>query len=172
MSTNRCAACNAPLSDNGQPTCEYCGNALASGARDWVAADLIGWENWLGRRSGDQAASGAAKIPDAEERVRLVSLMAEVAKADGHVDANELKMLRWAATRWQVPWARVQAVLNDANSQPLQPIARGTAEGEALLRQLIAMAKADGRIDARERKLINVAALHLGLSQRVAELLK
>ena len=52
------------------------------------------------------------------------------------------------------------------------PTKQRAGEGEALLRQMVAMAKADGRIDVRERKLINNTAMHLGLSQRVGELLK
>lgn len=38
LSTSRCPQCSAPLSDNGAPDCEYCGQALASGERDWVLA--------------------------------------------------------------------------------------------------------------------------------------
>lgn len=174
MSTNRCAQCNAPLSDNGQTKCEYCGSELASGARDWVVSELLGWETWLARGGAMVGATEQyqARVPAPEERERLVSLLAAVAKADGVVDASELKLLKWASTRWQVPWPRVEAMLQRETSDIQPPIARGAPEGEALLRQLIAMAKADGKVDLRERRLINTAAMHLGLSQRVAQLLK
>jgi|CXWL01.1.fsa_nt_gi hypothetical protein len=41
LATSRCPGCGAPLSDNGSPQCEYCGQALASGERDWVLASGI-----------------------------------------------------------------------------------------------------------------------------------
>lgn len=174
MSTNRCAQCNAPLTDNGQTKCEYCGNELTSGARDWVVSELLGWETWLARGNAMIGATEQyqARVPVREERERLVELLAAVAKADGVIDPSELKMLKWASTRWQVPWPRVETMLQSDLSQLHPPIARGAPEGEVLLRQLIAMAKADGKIDLRERRLINTAAMHLGLSQRVGQLLK
>ncbi len=174
MSTNRCSQCNAPLSDNGQPNCEFCGNALASGEHDWVVGEIIGWETWLARGGAMIGATegAATSMPPLAERQRLIGLLAAVAKADGVVDKSELKMLRQASTRWSVPWPQVEAMLSTDLPLVTPPTKQRAGEGEALLRQMVAMAKADGRIDVRERKLINNAAMHLGLSQRVGELLK
>jgi len=41
LSTARCPACSGPLGDNGQPTCEYCGELLAASPRDWVLAGVV-----------------------------------------------------------------------------------------------------------------------------------
>ena len=40
LATARCPACAGPLSDNGQPSCDYCGEPLAASPRDWVLAAL------------------------------------------------------------------------------------------------------------------------------------
>ena len=176
MSTNRCSQCGAPLSDNGQPTCEFCGNALSSGQNDWVLRDLGAWEWWRsqgGVPATSRAAPAAARVPDREERERLVYLMAVMAKADGVVDANELKLLKMASDRWNVPWANVELALNASGDGLFgKLIARGSGEAESFMRELVQVAMADGKIDSKERKLLASAALHLGLESRLNEFLK
>ena len=176
MSTNRCSQCGAPLSDNGQPTCEFCGNALSSGQNDWVLRDLGAWEWWRsqgGVPATSRAAPAAARVPDREERERLVYLMAVMAKADGVVDANELKLLKMASDRWNVPWAIVELALNASGDGLFgKLIARGSGEAESFMRELVQVAMADGKIDSKERKLLASAALHLGLESRLNEFLK
>ncbi|MGV3621393.1 MAG: TerB family tellurite resistance protein, partial [Archangium sp.] len=176
MSTNRCSQCGAPLTDNGQPSCEFCGNVFSSGTNDWVLRDLGSWEWWRGLGgvpATSRAAPAAARVPDREERERLVYLMAAMAKADGVVDDNERKLLRMASERWGVPWANVELALNSSAESPFgKLIARGSTEAESFMRELVQVAKADGKIDARERKLLGNAATHLGLSGRLDEFLK
>lgn len=176
MSTNRCAQCGAPLTDNGQTSCEFCGNALASGDHDWVLRDLGSWEWWRGLGgvpATSRAAPAAARVPDREERERLVYLMAVMAKADGVVDDAERKLLRMASERWNVPWANVELALQSSGDALFgKLIARGSTEAESFMRELVAVAMADGKIDARERKLLGAAATHLGLSGRLQEFLK
>ncbi|MBX7114423.1 MAG: transporter [Myxococcaceae bacterium] len=41
LASSRCPQCGAPLSDNGSPECEYCGQVLASGERDWVLSSAV-----------------------------------------------------------------------------------------------------------------------------------
>ncbi len=176
MSTNRCSQCGAPLTDNGQPTCEFCGNALASGDHDWVLRDLGSWEWWRslgGTPATSRAAPAAARVPDREERERLVYLMAVMAKADGVVDESELKLLKMASERWGVPWANVELALNASGDSLFgKLIVRGSVEAESFMRELVQVAMADGKIDARERKLLASAANHLGLTPRFNEFVK
>lgn len=176
MSTNRCSQCGAPLTDNGQPVCEFCGNVFSSGVNDWVLRDVGSWEWWRGHGGApatSRAAPAAARVPDREERERLVYLMAVMARADGVVDESERKLLRMASERWNVPWANVELALNATGDSLFgKLIVRGSSEAESFMRELVQVAKADGKIDARERKLLASAATHLGLSGRLDEFLK
>ncbi len=172
MSTNRCPSCAAPLSDNGQPTCEYCGTELSAGDADWVLRDFGSWEWWRTQRS-PEAAPDAPDIPDRAERERLVYLMAAMATADGVVDNKERALLRMASERWAIPWANIEPVLGaptDPNAS--RPIIPGSPEAETFLRDLLQLARADGKVDAKEKKLLKATAIHLGLMGKLPELLK
>ena len=175
MATNRCPSCHAPLSDNGQPSCEFCGTLLASGDKDWVIQDFGGWEWWrthLGQSVGSTPRPVAARVPDREERERLVYMMAAMAMADGVVDAKERKLLKMASDRWGVPWANVELALNAGPGLFDKLLSRGSAEAEAFLKELVQVALVDGKIDPKERKMLQAAAGHLGLGDRLQEFLR
>ncbi len=172
LATNRCLNCSAPLTDNGQPSCEYCGALLAGGEADWVVRELISWERWLsngGARAAERPAPVAARVPDREERERLVYLMAAMARADGVVDKKERELLRMAAERWSVPWANVELALGAGDGLFDKLIARGSVEAQSFMRELLAVALIDGRIDKKERKLLEAAARHLGVDPAVID---
>jgi predicted lipid-binding transport protein (Tim44 family) len=176
LSTARCPSCGAPLSDNGQPTCEYCGAALASGALDWVLEEVLTWERWRSSQPAGQGGGtgtpGGPSVPDSDERERLVYLMAAMAAANGVVEPRERALLKLAASRWRVPWANVELALSASSGLFERLLARGSSEAEAFLSELVSMAQADGVVDPRERRLLESAARHLGLTDRLPELLK
>ena len=176
MSTNRCPTCNAPLTDNGQPTCEFCGAQLASGEKDWVMQDFGSWEWWRskgGQPAASRTSSVAQRVPDKDERERLVYLMAAMAMADGVVDEKEKALLKMASERWSVPWANVELALNAPPTSMFNKlIVKGSSEAESFLRELVQVALADGKIDSREKKMLEAAATHLGLQGRLGEFLK
>lgn len=175
VSTSRCPNCGAPLTDNGTTSCEYCGAALASGEQDWVLREITSWEGFGARRpepSPSAPRPTAARVPDREERERLVYLMAAMAAADGVVDDKERALLKVCAERWSVPWANVELALKAGPGLFDKLAARGSAEAEAFLRELVRMALVDGTIDRKEKKLLEAAAAHLGLTAKLPELLK
>ncbi|MCU0701325.1 MAG: TIM44-like domain-containing protein [Myxococcaceae bacterium] len=176
VSTARCPNCHAPLSDNGSPSCEFCGTALATGERDWVLTEVTSWEGFVARRGTTPRRPGpeqaAARVPDREERERLLYLMAAMAVSDGVVDAKERQLLKLCSERWGVPWANVELALSSGPSLFDRLISRGSAEAESFLRELVQMALVDGKIDRKERKLLEAAAGHLGLGGRLDEFLR
>lgn len=170
MSTNRCLNCSAPLTDNGQPSCEFCGAVLAGGEHDWTLQALGSWEWWRASGSQSSGATSAKKVPDREERERLVYLMAAMATSDGVVTESERRLLKMTSERWGVPWANVELALGappDALFDKLMP--KGSAEAASLLTELVQVALADGKIDSKERKMLEAAAQHLGLGERSHE---
>lgn len=172
LSTCRCPTCSAPLSDNGQPDCEYCGTRLSGGEEDWVLGAMMGWEAWLGTEDRTRRpAPAAARVPDRDERERLVYLLAVVARADGTIDRRERALLRMTADRWGVPWANVELALAAGPGLGEKLLARGSAAAEAFMRELVAMARVDGRIDVNERRMLDAAAAHLGMQAYLGELL-
>jgi hypothetical protein len=175
VSTARCASCSAPLSDNASTSCEYCGAALASGDGDWVLRDVSSWEGFGARLPAPRPSAPrppTARVPDRDERERLLYLMAAMAAADGTVDAAERKLLKMAAERWGVPWANVELALNAGPGLFDKLLSRGSAEAEAFLRELVQMALVDGQIDRKERRLLEAAAGHLGLGGRLEQFLR
>ncbi|MCA3016887.1 MAG: TIM44-like domain-containing protein [Myxococcaceae bacterium] len=176
VSTSRCPSCRAPLSDNGLPTCEFCAAPLSSGAHDWVLTEALSWEGFIARRGAGARRAGAApqaaRVPDRDERERLVYLMAAMAASDGAVDAKERALLKLCAERWGVPWANVELALEAGPNLFDRLISRGSNEAESFLRELVQMALVDGKIDRKERKLLEAAAGHLGLADRLEVLLR
>lgn len=175
MATNHCPNCSAPLSDNGQTNCEFCGTALASGEKDWVIRDFGGWEWWLthyGKSVQSRPVPVAARVPDREERERLIYVMAAMAMADGVVDQRERQLLKMASDRWGVPWANVELALNAGPGLFEKLITKGSVEAESFMRELVQVALVDGKIDAKEKKMLSAAAGHLGLGNRLDEFLR
>ena len=81
-------------------------------------------------------------------------------------------LLKMASDRWGVPWANVELALSaSTESMFTKLLAKGSAEAEAFLRELLQVAMADGKIDSKERKMLEAAAEHLGLKGRLSEFL-
>lgn len=182
LSTNRCLQCNAPLSDSSTSRCDYCGAELAEGERDWVLANAASFEAWNSAeqrkfeaanvRRNSPSASSEVQLVDVQERQRLLYMMAALATSDGAVDPEELKLLKMCASRWSIPWANVELALS-AGPQLFDRLAeKGTPEAKALLEGLVQMAMIDGRVDRRERQLLERAASHLGVREELEPLLQ
>ena len=120
------------------------------------------------------ARAGADVVVDVQERERLLYMMAAMAAADGVVDERERKLLklcsrragtcRGAAWRWR---SRRGPGLFD-NLMP----DKQSAEAETFLRTLVKMALVDGRIDRKERRMLESVALHLGMPDKLPGLLQ
>jgi tellurite resistance protein len=179
MSTNRCPQCNAPLTDSLTATCDFCGFALGAGERDWVLAAAVPVERWhASEQRPSDAAPGRVAAPDedsvldAEERERLLYMMAGIAAADGVVTDSERRMLQLFSKRWSVPWDKVEMALNAGPALFERLIPReGTPEAELFLKSLVEMALVDGKVDRAERRMLDAAAQKLGLVPQLARML-
>lgn len=116
-------------------------------------------------------ASADDVITDPQERQRLLYMMAALAASDGTVDRAERKLLELCARRWSVPWSNVEMALTAGPNLFTRLVQRRTPEAEVFLRHLVEMALVDGRIDRKERQMLEFAAGHLDLRERLTELL-
>jgi hypothetical protein len=195
MGTNRCPQCNAPLTGNGAASCEYCGTRLGTGEQDWVLASTALLETWEARErqqrmpgatlpspslpgrpqprpEASMAGSEADAIMDVQERERLLYMMASIAASDGAVDTSERKLLKLCATRWSIPWQNVEMALNSGEALFGKLLPRGSPEAAVFLQHLVQMALVDGRVDRKERRMLEAAAGHLGLRPQLEALLR
>ncbi len=160
LSTSRCPNCSAPLGDNGDVKCDFCGSDLASGSGDWVLERILRWEEFL----PSSAKSQVQRAPSLDERKRLLFAMAVVAYADGTLDRRERSLLENLASRWSVAWSNVELALHGGFQLFESTLLPGSIQAEQFLRQLVAIALVDDRIDVREGKLLEFATNKLGLS--------
>ncbi|KFE70128.1 transporter [Hyalangium minutum] len=192
MGTNRCPQCNAPLTGNGAASCEFCGARLGTGEQDWVLAATSLLETWEARERQRRMSGGGFPSPtplqekkpavpeafggdavmDVQDRERLLYMMAAIAAADGAVDASERKLLKLCATRWSIPWQNVEMALNSGESLFGKLIPRGSPEAAVFLRHLVQMALVDGRVDRKERRMLEAAAGHLDLRPQLEAMLR
>ncbi|WP_342373888.1 TIM44-like domain-containing protein [Myxococcus stipitatus] len=192
MSTDRCPQCNAPLTNSAATSCEFCGTQLANGDRDWVLASALPFEAWNARESASfratppraamarpshevqahpASSAGTDVVMDIQERQRLLYMMAAIAAADGTVTSAERRMLKLCAERWNVEWAQVEMALNAGPQLFDRLLTRGSPEAEVFLRNIVEVALVDGRIDRKERRMLESAATHLGLEEQLAAML-
>jgi uncharacterized membrane protein YebE (DUF533 family) len=201
MSTDRCPSCHAPLTNSASVTCDYCGTSLGSGDADWVLLSVQSFEEWnsqehrhvahsASRRNvmrgdggtqalGSEQALGASSsgpgdevIADPQERQRLLYMMAALASADGSIEPSERKLLELCSRRWSIPWSNVQMALNAGPQLFTRLVPRGSPAAEVFLRNLVEMALVDGRIDRKERRMLEFAAEHLDMAHKLQELIR
>lgn len=169
MTALACTACSAPLIESELTKCEHCGAELAAGDQAWVLDAVLTPEQVsLRRRSlagGSLDATAAPLVPDVSdprERRILFARMAQLMAADDVIEPRERRLLETCAARWAIPADQVRAVL----ASPPRGDYVGTLDArspEWFLAGLVAAAMADGRVDARERALIERACDALGL---------
>jgi uncharacterized membrane protein YebE (DUF533 family) len=106
---------------------------------------------------GDAAlALAVPDIADPRERRVLFARMAQLMASDGAIDRKERRLLQMCAMRWSIPPEEVERVLANP-PQGDYGTALGVAAPEWFLAGLVAAALADGRIDGRERALLDHA---------------
>lgn len=181
MATFRCPNCNAALTDSAAPSCDYCGTLLSDGHRDWVLETASPLESWNARNIQRAVASTPHAPPpppprddvvDREERERLLYMMAAMAASDGQVDEKERKLLKMCSERWMVPWNNVEMALRAGPQLFERLVPKASVEAEVFLKHIVDMAMVDGKVDRQERKMLEAAAGHLGVSDRLKAMLK
>jgi uncharacterized membrane protein YebE (DUF533 family) len=107
-------------------------------------------------------------LPDmssAQERGALLARMAVIAAADGVVTREERRLLKKCAKRWGVPFQTVEPILA-AGVASLQAL-EAPENPQRFMMGLVAAALVDGRVDRKERQLLDGVAHNMGLDADV-----
>lgn len=168
VSSDRCHACKAASDDADSPACQYCGAPREPGAHDFVLRAASSFEQWMARRAehGEVVEAVSPYVPAfkfADERLRLLQMMAALARADGEVSRGERALIKVCCRRWGVPFPEVREVLDGRAGAPELVLEPGSWPARAFLEALCEMAAIDGVIDSKERALLSRTAKHLGL---------
>ena len=100
-----------------------------------------------------------------QERAALLSRMAVIAAADGVVTSQERRLLKKCSKRWGVPFATVEPILK-SGAAALQAL--GPPENpQRFMMGLVAAALVDGKVDRKERMLLDGVAHNMGLDPEV-----
>jgi uncharacterized tellurite resistance protein B-like protein/DNA-directed RNA polymerase subunit RPC12/RpoP len=159
-----CGTCGAPIGESDTPVCDHCGALLAAGDDTWVldAVEAPGvLESEAVRRQMTRSASApdspeipewvVPRIGDPRERAALFAQMAAILAADGVVTRSERRLLEMVGRRWGIPRETVAAYAS-GGAPPFTEI--GSAQPQWFLAGLVAAALADGKIDAREQRML------------------
>ncbi len=177
MTSLVCQVCGAALAETDSSTCDHCGAELAAGDQAWVLEAVLRPEELRMQPRAEteetpgSAASVAPPLPDVadpRERRVLFARMAQLMASDGAIDRRERRLLEMCASRWDIPPEQVEDVL----ASPPQgdygaPLV--VEKPEWFLAGLIAAAMADGKVDARERALLEHACEALRLPREAID---
>jgi tellurite resistance protein len=168
-----CRQCGGPLDESDTPACSYCGAPVEPGAAEWALDEVTTPAAAERARAAARAVDEAPPLDipdlgDPRERLMLLWRMATLLAADGVVEPSERKLLARTARRWGVEMERLEPALKPgADLGPLGEVQ--PADRLPFLAALVQAALVDGRVDARERKLLDSVASSLGVERNAVD---
>ncbi len=159
-----CPGCGAPYTGEDGGSCQYCGRPLNDGSGSWVLEKI---EPFMGSRINSARISPVTGAIHVTPDVVLMA-MAGVMYADGDLDSEEKDMLSSFAAHRGISRERFDAVMASVESEKIPiPVPVSKTESLEILKAMVRMALADGRLDQSEKDLLEKYALSAGLSRNV-----
>lgn len=175
VSSAHCASCGAADAGGETDACEYCGEVMNDGTREWALVDIVARHTDAGRTLLSRMRGplhGSLRQTAAEPRVKtpvagreLVAWMAHASLADGHLDEREERRLVKIAERSGMRREELDRIVTAARSGALdapQPMDLG--EARAWLDETAAVALADGHVTHGEQRVLISLGAQAGLS--------
>jgi uncharacterized membrane protein YebE (DUF533 family) len=160
-----CASCGAALTESDTPRCDHCNAEISAGAQSWVLDAMLGAGDVRPRNNPQQSTVLpdwlVPNIADPRERNILFAQMAAMMASDGQIARNERKLLKMCADRWHLPQEAVEQALS--HPQAVMAGSVPTSSPQWFLSGLVEAALMDGKIDARERQILERACVSLSL---------
>jgi hypothetical protein len=167
LRTSRCPSCGAAPEEADSAVCAYCGHAFNDGAVSWVLSGIVPFGQWQ-RPAAPEAPDAEVGLDwgDSLPPAEAVAVLAAGLGAHGSVDARERAYLLSYAERRGVEASQAEDMLQAALGKRLEvPTPKSAAEAEEILRGLIRMGLAEGRIPDGERALLTAFGGRLRLSE-------
>ncbi len=164
LNSAHCPGCGAPYTGGDSGSCEYCGRPLNDGSGAWVLESIGPFSTARINAAAISPVSGTSNIsPDI-----LIMAMATVMYADGELDGKEMELLTSFAGQRGISSEHLSTIIN-AVSQPNAQLPRpaNTAEAMEILKAMVRMSLADGKLDDSEKALLGNYAKSAGLPGNV-----
>ena len=191
--SSHCPNCGAPEpNDLSLNTCEYCNSALNDDSKDWMLCDVVkdfnntkAYEYMTDARMSEkeqEAKSEAYSEQSVEAQTNnidynafdyysgndLLSITVAMMLADGVIDNREINIIHNIRKARSVSNNELKQIIDRLQkaSDPVKFVIDTTAIklDENLIRLLISIAAADGRIENTEIEMLNKIATKMGLS--------
>jgi uncharacterized tellurite resistance protein B-like protein len=181
LSSSHCPNCGAPDTQNTADTCEYCGEPLRQGDRDWVLEDIHfrhspAARELLGRICrADSAGAPAKEEPDElppppVKGKELLAWLVHAMLADGKVDKQEERLLHAYAKRHGVRNEQLSQLIAAKRAGELHVEApRNSNEARQRLQGMARMVLADGFVSEEEKQTMLSMGKFLGFTKRDVE---
>lgn len=159
-----CSGCGAPYTGEDGGECGYCGRPLNDGSGSWILEEIQPFTGARINSSRISPVSGAVQVsPDI-----LLMSMAGVMYADGTLNSEEMDMLSSFAAQRGISEERLNTVIASvaAGGTPsLTP--SNNVEAMEVLKAMVRMSLADGKLDQSEQELLEKYAESAGMSKNV-----
>lgn len=162
LNSAHCPGCGAPYTGGDSGSCEYCGRPLNDGSGAWVLESIGPFSTARINAAGVSPITGTSNVsPDI-----LLMAMASTMYADGVLDDKEMEMLSSFASHRGISSEHLSTIINTVTQPDAQlPRPANTAEAMEVLKAMVRMSLADGRIDDSEKTLLQNYAASAGLSK-------
>lgn len=157
LRTSRCPACGAPPEKPDAASCAYCGQAFNDGSRSWVLTDIVPFGIWRRPDAGPDTPMDRVGLDWGGEvsPVDSVAIIVVAMAVDGAVEDRERLFVESYAQKRGVNPSKVDELIQAALAKRLDaPRPADGAQAESMLRGLIRMSLADGRVTDQERELL------------------
>jgi len=162
LNSAHCPGCGAPYSGDDSGSCEYCGRPLNDGSGAWVLESIGAFTTARINSASVSPVTGTSSV----SADILLMAMASTMYADGELDAKEMDMLASFASQRGISQDSLSAIINTVKQPDAQlPRPANTAEAMEVLKAMVRMSLADGRIDDTEKALLDNYATSAGLSK-------
>ena len=159
-----CPGCGAPYTGEEGGSCQYCGRPLNDGSGSWILQEIKPFSGSRINSARISPVSGSVQVtPDI-----ILMAMAGVMHADGSLDTEEKDMLSSFAAHRGISKDRFDALMASVESKEVPiPVPATKAEALEILKAMVRMALADGKLDQSEKDVLEKYAESAGLSRNV-----
>ncbi len=177
VSSAHCANCGAADAGGETDACEYCGEVMNDGKRDWALVDLVQRHTAKGRellartRAPLVESLGSARPESDEEEMPrptahgILAWMIHTSLADGHLDKREEARLVNLTERAGLRRQELDDLIAAARRHQLEaPAPHDVGEARRWIDEAAAVALADGQLKHGEQAVLIDLGAHAGLS--------